>query len=221
MSGRRRAQVDEDARLLGQTRLHLRGRRVPGARRRGALADRRADARRAARSPSRSSAPGAPALLLEHYRGRLEYHEPWHLNREVSHLFRGLVDAFEADELLAEHGHDDLRLVDNGVVNRRSRDARRAAARARLPPRAGERLEGRARSRCTCARAATRASEAFAVGDSREDLACAEHVGTFWLVANAVERDPSIREAIAASRRTCASPRRATARASTRRSSAR
>jgi hydroxymethylpyrimidine pyrophosphatase-like HAD family hydrolase len=36
--------------------------------------------------------------------------------------------------------------------------------------------------------------EIFAVGDSREDLACAEHVGTFWLVGNAVERDPSIRE---------------------------
>jgi phosphoglycolate phosphatase-like HAD superfamily hydrolase len=37
--------------------------------------------------------------------------------------------------------------------------------------------------------------ETFAVGDSREDLACAEHVGSFWLVANAVERDPSIRRA--------------------------
>src|SRR4051812_9250895 len=36
---------------------------------------------------------GAPALLLEHYAGRLEYHDPWHRNREVSHLFRGLVDA--------------------------------------------------------------------------------------------------------------------------------
>ena len=40
-------------------------------------------------------------------------------------------------------------------------------------------------------------SDAFAVGDSREDLSCAPQVGTFWLVANAVERDPSIREAMA------------------------
>ncbi len=39
--------------------------------------------------------------------------------------------------------------------------------------------------------------ETFAVGDSREDLACATQVETFWLVANAVERDPSIREALA------------------------
>ena len=45
MSGRRRAQVAEDARLLGQSALHLRGRRVPRARRRGALADRRDGAR--------------------------------------------------------------------------------------------------------------------------------------------------------------------------------
>ena len=45
MSGRRRAQVHEDARLLGQALVHLRGRRVRGARRRGALADRRAAAR--------------------------------------------------------------------------------------------------------------------------------------------------------------------------------
>jgi hypothetical protein len=30
------------------------------------------------------------------------------------------------------------------------------------------------------------------VGDSREDLACAVHVSTFWLVANALQRDPSI-----------------------------
>jgi hypothetical protein len=35
------------------------------------------------------------------------------------------------------------------------------------------------------------------VGDSREDLACAEQVNAFWLVANGVQRDPSIRETLA------------------------
>src|SRR5579875_1161498 len=34
-------------------------------------------------------ASGAPALLLERYAGRLEYHTPWSEGREVSHLFRG------------------------------------------------------------------------------------------------------------------------------------
>ena len=119
MSGRRRAQVHEDARLLGQSSFiyeagacvvldgeehWLTGDLVPGE----------------LTIAEQIEASGAPAMLLEHYAGRLEYHEPWHVQREVSHLFRGLVDAFEADELLVEHGHGDLRLIDNGVVSRRS-----------------------------------------------------------------------------------------------------
>jgi phosphoglycolate phosphatase len=39
--------------------------------------------------------------------------------------------------------------------------------------------------------------ECIAVGDSREDLEVAEVVGRFFLVANAVEKDPEIRQAIA------------------------
>ena len=119
MSGRRRVQVAEDARLLGQSSYiyeagacvvlegeehWLTGDMLPGE-------------LTIAQQIERS---GAPALLLEHYAGRLEHHEPWHTEREVSHLFRGLVDADEADRLLAEHGHGDLRLVDNGAVSRRS-----------------------------------------------------------------------------------------------------
>src|SRR3954470_6365327 len=139
---------------------------------------------------------GAPSMLLEHYAGRLEYHEPFHRDREVSHLFRGLVDAFEADELLARRGHDGLRLVDNGVVHRRSEklaalpqvrayhlvpvDASKAGACARH-----RRVRGYERDEC------------IAIGDSREDLTMASHVGTFWLVANARERDPTLREALA------------------------
>ena len=43
-----------------------------------------------------------------------------------------------------------------------------------------------------------RREDTFAVGDSREDLAVAGVVGTFWLVANALERDPTLREALRA-----------------------
>jgi hydroxymethylpyrimidine pyrophosphatase-like HAD family hydrolase len=202
MSGRRRIQVAEDARLFGQSayifeagacvvlggdpRLGgeehwLTGELLPGEL---TIAQQIEDS-------------GAPSLLLERYEGRLEYHEPWHLQREVSHLFRGLVDALEVDALLAEHGHEDLRLVDNGVVNRRS------PALADLPHVRGYHLVPAAASKAAAVafhrqvRGYAR-EQTFAVGDSREDLTCAEHVGTFWLVANAVERDPSIREAIAA-----------------------
>jgi len=174
MSGRRRAQVFEDARLLGQRSFifeagacvvldgeehWLTGTLLPGE----------------LTIAEQIESKGAPALLLERYRGRLEYHEPWHTEREVSHLFRGLVDAHEVDRVLIEHGHEDLRLVDNGVVTRRS-PALAELSHVRGYPR----------------------GETFAVGDSREDLACAEQVDVFWLVANAIERDPSMREAIAA-----------------------
>src|ERR1700677_1101772 len=107
MSGRRSAQVMEDARLLGQSSYifeagacvvldgeehWLTGGLLPGE-------------LTIAEQIERS---GAPALLLERFAGRLEYHEPWHLDREVSHLFRGLVDSAEADALLSEHGHEGL-----------------------------------------------------------------------------------------------------------------
>jgi hydroxymethylpyrimidine pyrophosphatase-like HAD family hydrolase len=195
MSGRRRAQLFEDARLLGQSSFiyeagacvvlegedhWLTGDLLPGEL---SIAE-------------QIERTGAPTLLLERYPGRLEYHEPWHTEREVSHLFRGQVDAGEVDALLEDHGHGDLRLVDNGVVNRRSpalAELEHVRGYHLLPAGASKaggvafhrRARGYAREEC------------FAVGDSREDLACAAQVNEFWLVANAVERDPSIKQALA------------------------
>jgi phosphoglycolate phosphatase len=195
MSGRRRAQVFEDARLLGQASFiyeagacvvldgeehWLTGDLLPGE----------------LTIAEQIEASGAPAMLLEHYAGRLEYHDPWHVQREVSHLFRGLVDALEADALLAERGHGNLRLVDNGVVNRRS------AALADLDHVRGYHLVPKSASKASAvafhrqARGYER-EQTFGVGDSREDLACAEHVREFWMVANALQRDPSLREHVA------------------------
>ena len=59
---------------------------------------------------------GIPAMLFEHFEGRLEYHSPWHHGRVHSHLFRGKVDVDEANALLGEHGDDDLRFLDNGAI---------------------------------------------------------------------------------------------------------
>ena len=195
MSGRRRAQVAEDARLLGQRSYifeagaclvldgeehWLTGELLPGE----------------LTIHEQIERSGAPALLLERYRGRLEYHEPWHANREVSHLFRGLVDAVEADALLARSGHGDLRLVDNGAVSRRSPELS-ALAQVRgyhlVPAGASKTAAVRLHS---AARGLAR-SQLFAVGDSREDLACASVVESFWLVANALACDPTITEALA------------------------
>src|ERR671936_2471431 len=88
-SGRRKAQVYEDARLIAQPayiyemgcglvdgpeEVFLTGGFEP--------------------LPQRSvhqqiEESGAPALLLETFAGRLEYHTPWHEDRQFSHLFRG------------------------------------------------------------------------------------------------------------------------------------
>jgi len=196
MSGRRRTQVFEDARLLGQSSFifeagacvvidgeehWLTGDLLPGA----------------LTIAEQIERAGAPALLLERYSGLLEYHEPYHTAREVSHLFRGLVDAEEVDQLLVEHGHANLRLVDNGVVTRRSE------ALAALPHVRGYHLVPAAASKAAAVAFHRRArgyprEATFAVGDSREDLACAAHVDRLWLVANAVERDPSIRGTLTA-----------------------
>jgi phosphoglycolate phosphatase len=140
---------------------------------------------------------GAPKLLLEYYAGRLEYHDPWHRNRDVSHLFRGDVNAFEADALLERHGLGHLRLVDNGGIHPRMPGIEHAKAYHLVPAGASKvnavafhmRVRGYAREEC------------IAIGDSREDLGAAEVVRTFWLVANAVERDPTITEAITANTR--------------------
>jgi phosphoglycolate phosphatase len=195
MSGRRRAQVAEDARLLGGDSyifeagacLVLAGEEhwLTGDLQPGELT-----------IAEQIDASGAPALLLSHYAGRLEYHEPWHTMREVSHLFRGLVDAFEADRLLAEHGHGGLRLVDNGAVSRRS------PALAELAQVRGYHLVPAGASKVAAVALHRRArgyerDQCIAVGDSREDLMCAAQVRTFWLVANAVARDPTMREALA------------------------
>src|SRR5579884_276941 len=61
-------------------------------------------------------ASGAPARLLERFAGRLEYHTPWSVGREVSHLFRGSVEVDDAQAVLDAAGLEWLRLVDNGVV---------------------------------------------------------------------------------------------------------
>ncbi len=196
MTGRREDTVKENARLFGQTAYifeagscvvldgeehWLTGPLFPG---KETIHD-------------QITAAGAPALLLDTYAGRLEYHDPWHTHREVSHLFRGLVDTAEVDALLEANGHGDLRLLDNGAAHRRS------AALAALPdlrvyhllPRGASKAAGVAfhRQARGYARSAT-----IAVGDSREDLGAATEVGTMWLVANALERDPGIRAAATA-----------------------
>ena len=139
---------------------------------------------------------GAPALLLERYAGRLEYHTPWSIGREVSHLFRGDIDLAEVRAGLDEAGYDWLRLVDNGVVQAASEQmADLAVTHAyHLIP------AGASKTRAVARHMQARGyapDDCIAVGDSREDMEVASVVGAFWLVANALEADPTLVDDIA------------------------
>jgi phosphoglycolate phosphatase len=134
-------------------------------------------------------ASGAPALLLEHYAGRLQRYEPWRLGpREVSMLFLGEgISAVEADALLSEAGFGWLRLVENGVMHGVG-----TGLAYQLIPRASSKARAVARHMQTRGYAP---EECIAVGDSREDLGAAPAVSAFWLVANAT---PEVRAAAGA-----------------------
>jgi len=189
-SGRRRVQVMEDARLMGQSSYIFEvgtGMVVDGE-----LTFLTGDIqpRDGLTIHAQIGESGAPDLLLERYAGRLEFHAPWHLDREVSHLFRGLVDPREAGELLAAEGHSGLRLVDNGEISRgeTSLDLRGQPHAYHLIPAAASKAGAVARH--MRARGYAR-DECIGVGDSREDLEVAQVVGRLFLVSNAAAGDTS------------------------------
>jgi phosphoglycolate phosphatase len=193
-SGRRRAQVMEDARLIGQTSYIfetgcavviddevtvLTGDLVPTG---------------TATVYEQIAAAGVPDLLLKAYPGLLEMHSPWHLEREFSFLFRGLIDVAQANELLAREGHADVRLLDNGAIGRRMNEIEVTHC-YHLVPRAASKANGvgvhmRARG--------YEPAECIGIGDSIEDLEVATVVGHFFIPANGPEKDAGLREAIAA-----------------------
>jgi hydroxymethylpyrimidine pyrophosphatase-like HAD family hydrolase len=189
MSGRREAQVMSDARLIGQTsyiyeagcgvvidgeRTYLTGEWQPGED--GTPAE-------------RMLAAGIPDLLFEAFPGRLEWHAPWHTDRHLSHLFRGEVDVAAANALLVEHGHADVRFLDNGAISREMKGIAVPHAYHLVP---GGASKGKAVGFHLRARGYDPAG-CIAVGDSIEDLESAEHVGRFFVVANGPERDPALR----------------------------
>jgi phosphoglycolate phosphatase len=195
-SGRRKAQVYEDARLIGQQsyiyemgcglvdgpdELFLTGELQP---------------REGASVHEQIERSGAPRLLLETYPGRIEQHTPWHTDRLFSHLFRGNVDLDEVHALFERHGHGDLRLVDNGITGRRSETLTPEILHTyHLIPR----VAGKANAVAThMRRRGLTPDETIAIGDSRGDLEVAPVVGRFYLVANALAKDPDVRSAIPA-----------------------
>ncbi len=193
MSGRKEAQVMADARLLGQTsyiyeagcavmidgeRTYLSGDWIPDEN--GTPAEKLLDA-------------GIPELLFERFGGRLEWHAPWHTGRELSLLMRGKVDVAEANEVLREHGHSDLRFLDNGAIGRPMEGVEGRTHAYHLVPGGASKAKG------VAFHLSVRGYEpesAIAIGDSIEDLESAASVGRFFCVANGPARDDALREAL-------------------------
>ncbi|MEA2448859.1 MAG: hypothetical protein QOG63_791, partial [Thermoleophilaceae bacterium] len=179
---RRRLTLHEDARLLGLTSYvyELGG---------GVVVDGDEIALAPAGSNGRTiyeqiDESGAPQLLLASFPGRLEYHEPWHEGREITHLMRGLVDVDTANGLLEHNGLTELQLVDNGEISPKPSlpDLPGPPHAYHLLPRAASKAAGVA----THMRVRGYAGEdCIAVGDSPEDLGMADVVGRFFLVSNA------------------------------------
>lgn len=179
ISGRRRGQVAEPARLIGATAYCF---EIGG----GLVVDGEETWLCGEFQPHDGQTPwelveqaGAPALLLETYSDTLEPHSPWHLGREVTHLFRGQVDVAEANALLADNGHAGVRLLDNGTIDARRRCYHLAPATASKAAAVAAHMQARGYAR----------ADTIAVGDSREDSEVAPVVGHLYLVANA---DPDL-----------------------------
>jgi phosphoglycolate phosphatase len=171
-SGRRKAQVMEDARLIGQSAYIYEvgsGLVIDGEER---LLCGEFEPRDDRTPHELIGATGAPALLERSF--DIEPHAPWHVDRFVSHLYRGALDVREANAVLEREGHAALRLIDNGEAAEGGHTYHLIPATASKA--AAVELHMRARG--------FGPEECIAVGDSLEDLGVAPIVGRFFMVAN-------------------------------------
>lgn len=138
------------------------------------------------------SGPAADEALIEAmlaaFAGRLEYHEPWHIGHEVDVLLRGNVPGGEVRSWLDAYGAPHLELRDNGVLPAWRKTG---LAPETMPVHVYHVLpQGISKGHAVgwdLKRRGIDPTEAFAIGDSNSDLAMAEFVGRFFLVANGFE----------------------------------
>lgn len=130
-------------------------------------------------------ASGAYEALVEAFPGRLEYHDPWHLNRDATHVLRGSIDLAEAQAVLDGLGLP-LGLLDNGSVRRKVTGLTYdGPVRAyHIVPKG---VSKRRAIELDIAKRGLATSQAAMIGDSPTDAECAPAVGIAVLVENALE----------------------------------
>jgi HAD superfamily hydrolase (TIGR01484 family) len=137
---------------------------------------------------------GVLDLLYKTYKGKLEDHSPWSAERDCTPLFRGYVDTAEANKLLKQNGYDNLVLVDNGAIFRKSETLDVPETHAyHLVPKgvskdSGIKIDRRIRD---IPKKAT-----IALGDAVADLTFAKEVGVFFMVKNGLVKNSHLAEQI-------------------------
>ncbi|MDO8962918.1 MAG: HAD hydrolase family protein [Coriobacteriia bacterium] len=135
---------------------------------------------------------GALRVLQERYPGLIEYHDPWHLDREVTHVLRGNVPLAEAQAQLDTLPMP-VTLVDNGIIHppRTTLVGVDEVHAYHLVP------TGVSKAHAIAADLAERGltrDQAIAIGDSAADIGMADAVGLTVAVANGLD-DPNLVQA--------------------------
>ncbi len=137
---------------------------------------------------------GAPDKLLAKYKDKLEYHTPWSEYRDCTVLLRGHVDLIEVNSFLIGSGYENLKLVDNGIIQVKTNNLSVSEIHAYhlLPNASGKRsgVEKDIEIRNL------KKEETISIGESASDIEMAEATQIFFLVRNGLENDPSLIETV-------------------------
>jgi hypothetical protein len=132
---------------------------------------------------------GAMELLQERFPGLIEYHDPWHRDRQVTHVLRGNLSIPDAQDAL-----DTLPLpvtiVDNGIIHPQRHGLVGVTVIHAIHLMPAGTSKQRAVALDLVERGLTR-DEALAIGDSAADVAMADVVGLMTVVSNGLD-DPRL-----------------------------
>jgi predicted mannosyl-3-phosphoglycerate phosphatase (HAD superfamily) len=136
---------------------------------------------------------GALDTLRSAFPGLIEYHDPWHLDREVTHVLRGNVPVVEAQAHL-DAGPLPVTLVDNGIIHPPGHTlvgVSEVHAYHLVPT-------GVSKERAIAADLQSRGlsrDDAIAIGDSVADVAMAGAVGLMVVVRNGLDDEALVARA--------------------------
>jgi HAD superfamily hydrolase (TIGR01484 family) len=140
-------------------------------------------------------ASGAMSRLSDTFPGLIEYHDPWHRNREATHVLRGNVDVVAAQAVVDEGDHPPIDIIDNGIIRpwRHTLVGVDTVHIYHLLPRGVDKAQA---VRADLHHRGLLPADAIAVGDSLADLRMAEAVSLMVLVANGLDSPAARAEAV-------------------------